>query len=137
MTQNNEQVVNNQNTEGSAVLKVVGAGGGGNNAVKRMRQSGLQGVELIAVNTDKQALAGAEKFVDRTIAVGDKLTRGLGAGANPEVGRKACEESEQSIREALEGICYCWYGWWNWYRFSSSNSKNSKRDGYTYSWCCN
>ena len=89
--------------EGNAVIKVVGTGGGGNNAVKRMRQAGLKGVELIAVNTDKQALVCTRDFVDQTISVGEKLTRGLGAGAQPEVGKKAGEESKEDIKKALEG----------------------------------
>ena len=89
--------------EGNAVIKVVGTGGGGNNAVKRMRQAGLKGVELIAVNTDKQALVCTRDFVDQTISVGEKLTRGLGAGAKPEVGKKAGEESKEDIKKALEG----------------------------------
>lgn len=96
-------VVPGSEQQGNAVLKVVGAGGGGNNAVKRMRQAGLKGVELIAVNTDQQALAGAKEFVDKIIPVGEKLTRGLGAGANPEVGKRAGEESKESIKEALQG----------------------------------
>ena len=89
--------------EGNAVIKVVGTGGGGNNAVKRMREAGLKGVELIAVNTDRQALMCARNFVDKTISVGEKLTRGLGAGAKPEVGKKAGEESKEDIKAALEG----------------------------------
>ena len=99
--ENSKTSLNEQ--QGNAVLKVVGAGGGGNNAAKRMRQAGLKGVELIAVNTDQQALAGAEPFVDKIIAVGEKLTRGLGAGANPEVGKRAGEESKEAIKEALQG----------------------------------
>ena len=105
MTNNVEEkvMISGDEQHGNAVLKVVGAGGGGNNAVKRMRQAGLKGVELIAVNTDQQALAGAKEFVDRIIPVGEKLTRGLGAGANPEVGKRAGEESKESIKEALQG----------------------------------
>lgn len=105
MTNNVEEkvMISGDEQHGNAVLKVVGAGGGGNNAVKRMRQAGLKGVELIAVNTDQQALAGAKEFVDKIIPVGEKLTRGLGAGANPEVGKRAGEESKESIKEALQG----------------------------------
>ena len=75
------------NTIGSehlAVIKVVGVGGGGTNAVNRMVEAGVKGVEFIAVNTDRQALLMSD--ADKTIHIGDELTRGLGAGANPEVG---------------------------------------------------
>ena len=84
-----------------AQIKVVGVGGAGNNAVNRMIQYGLRGVELIAVNTDKQAL-----FLSRAnqkIQIGEKLTKGLGAGADPDVGRKAAEETREQIIEALKG----------------------------------
>ncbi|MDL2258891.1 cell division protein FtsZ [Eubacteriales bacterium OttesenSCG-928-K08] len=84
-----------------AQIKVVGVGGAGNNAVNRMIQYGLRGVEFIAVNTDKQAL-----FLSRAnqkIQIGEKLTKGLGAGADPEVGRKAAEETREQIAEALKG----------------------------------
>lgn len=91
-----------ENELGNAVIKVIGTGGGGNNALKTMRKAGLMGVELIAVNTDRQALAGAKDTVDKTISIGEKLTRGLGAGANPEVGKKATEESKEAIQEVLK-----------------------------------
>ena len=82
-------------------IKVIGVGGGGGNAVNRMVQSGVQGVEFVAINTDKQALARSEAAV--TIQVGEKLTKGQGAGSNPETGRKAAEESKEAIIKALEG----------------------------------
>lgn len=82
-----------------AVIKVVGVGGGGTNAVNRMVEAGIKGVELIAVNTDRQALLMSD--ADKTIHIGEELTRGLGAGANPEVGCQAAEESRAEIREAL------------------------------------
>ena len=85
----------------SAVIKVVGGGGGGGNAVDRMVESGIQNVEFIAVNTDAQALKRSK--ADVRIQIGEKLTKGLGAGANPEVGRKAAEETKDKIEEALEG----------------------------------
>lgn len=85
----------------SAVIKVIGVGGGGGNAVNRMIKAGISGVEFIVANTDVQALESSE--AERKIQIGPKLTRGLGAGANPEVGEKAAEESEQEIQEALEG----------------------------------
>ena len=79
-------------------IKVIGVGGGGNNAVNRMVTSGLQGVEFIAINTDKQALNRSEASVK--IQVGTKLTKGQGAGSRPEIGRKAAEESREDINKA-------------------------------------
>ncbi|MGE4284241.1 MAG: cell division protein FtsZ [Clostridia bacterium] len=84
-----------------AQIKVVGVGGGGNNAVNRMISAGLQGIEFISVNTDKQALLLSK--ASQKIQIGDKLTRGLGAGANPEVGQKAAEESREEIAQAVKG----------------------------------
>ncbi len=86
---------------GLAKIKVFGVGGGGNNAIARMKQSGLRGVEFIAVNTDKQILNSIE--IDQVIQIGEKLTRGLGAGANPAVGEKAAEESRDEIVKHLQG----------------------------------
>src|SRR5262249_53588821 len=84
-----------------AVIKVVGVGGGGVNAVNRMIEVGLKGVEFIAVNTDAQALLMSD--ADVKLDVGRELTRGLGAGANPEVGRKAAEDHRDEIEEVLRG----------------------------------
>jgi len=84
-----------------ANIKVVGIGGGGNNAINRMIDSGLKGVEFIAVNTDAQALYLSK--ADKKIQIGEKLTKGLGAGANPEIGRKAAEESKDIMEEVLQG----------------------------------
>jgi len=84
-----------------ASIKVVGCGGGGNNAVNRMVDAGLRGVEFISVNTDKQALGQSNAQVK--IQIGEKLTKGLGAGAIPEVGRRAAEESREEIAQALKG----------------------------------
>ncbi|MEJ9223004.1 cell division protein FtsZ [Priestia aryabhattai] len=84
-----------------ATIKVIGVGGGGNNAVNRMIEHGVQGVEFIAVNTDAQALNLSK--AETKMQIGAKLTRGLGAGANPEVGKKAAEESKEQIQEALKG----------------------------------
>lgn len=89
------------NIDQFATIKVIGVGGGGNNAVNRMIEDGVQGVEFIAVNTDAQALNMSKAEV--TMQIGGSLTRGLGAGANPEIGRKAVEESRQQIRDALQG----------------------------------
>lgn len=82
-------------------IKVIGCGGGGGNAVNRMIKEGLKNVEFIAVNTDKQALMLSHANVK--IQIGEKLTKGLGAGANPEIGKKAAEESREEIAEALKG----------------------------------
>ncbi|QWH18945.1 cell division protein FtsZ [Bacillus mycoides] len=84
-----------------ANIKVIGVGGGGNNAVNRMIEHGVQGVDFIAVNTDAQALNLSK--AETKMQIGGKLTRGLGAGANPEVGKKAAEESKEQIQEALRG----------------------------------
>ena len=84
-----------------AVIKVVGIGGGGTNAVNRMVDAGLKGVEFIAVNTDAQALQMCD--ADVKLQIGDQLTRGLGAGANPEVGYGAANESRDEIKESLKG----------------------------------
>lgn len=84
-----------------AQIKVVGVGGGGNNAVNRMIQANITSASFVAVNTDKQALY-LSKASER-IQIGEKLTKGLGAGANPEIGRQAAEESRDAIKEALKG----------------------------------
>src|SRR5438045_757973 len=84
-----------------AVIKVVGVGGGGTNAVNRMVDAGLRGVEFIAVNTDAQALLMCD--ADVKIHIGSKITRGLGAGADPSIGREAATESRDELKEALKG----------------------------------
>ncbi|MGL4522346.1 MAG: cell division protein FtsZ [Bacilli bacterium] len=89
------------NNDSLANIKVVGVGGGGNNAVNRMIACGVQGVEFITLNTDAQALQFSQSNV--SMQIGGKLTRGLGAGANPEIGKKAAEESREQIEEALHG----------------------------------
>lgn len=84
-----------------AMIKVIGVGGGGGNAINRMIDEGLSGVEFIAANTDIQALSSSK--AETVIQLGPKLTRGLGAGGQPEIGRKAAEESEETLTEALTG----------------------------------
>ncbi|WP_280769073.1 cell division protein FtsZ [Salipaludibacillus daqingensis] len=84
-----------------ATIKVIGVGGGGSNAVNRMIENGLQGVDFIAVNTDAQALHLSK--ADHKLQLGGKLTRGLGAGANPDIGKKAAEESRDQLEEQLTG----------------------------------
>lgn len=84
-----------------AQIKVIGVGGGGSNAVNRMIEAGVQGVEFIAVNTDAQALNRSKAPIK--LQIGEKLTRGLGAGAKPEIGKKAAEESREQIENVLRG----------------------------------
>nr|WP_249040646.1 cell division protein FtsZ [Moorella thermoacetica] len=84
-----------------AAIKVVGVGGGGSNAVNRMIAAGLRGVEFISVNTDAQALRLCQ--AEQKIQIGAKLTKGLGAGANPEIGKKAAEESREELAQRLQG----------------------------------
>ncbi|MGT2754499.1 cell division protein FtsZ [Streptococcus ovis] len=88
-------------TTQGAVIKVIGVGGGGGNAINRMIEEGVAGVEFIAANTDVQALSSSK--AETVIQLGPKLTRGLGAGGNPEVGRKAAEESEEALTNVLTG----------------------------------
>ena len=87
--------------DGTATIKVIGIGGAGNNAVNRMVESGIKGVEFITVNTDRQALLLSKAATK--IQIGEKITRGLGAGANPDIGAQAAEESKSEIAEALRG----------------------------------
>src|SRR5574338_1357696 len=92
-------------SESFARIKVVGVGGGGCNAVNRMIEEGLQGIEFIAVNTDGQALLQSK--AQTRVRIGDKVTRGLGAGGNPEVGKKSAEESADELYEVLKGSDMC------------------------------
>ena len=92
--------IDNNINEG-AVIKVIGVGGGGGNAINRMIEENVKGVEFIASNTDVQALKNSK--AETVIQLGPKYTRGLGAGSQPEVGQKSAEESEQAISDALEG----------------------------------
>ncbi|WP_324824647.1 cell division protein FtsZ [Sinanaerobacter sp. ZZT-01] len=89
------------NEDKNAQIKVIGIGGGGSNAVNRMIDAGLNGITFMAVNTDKQALAGSR--AETKIQIGEKLTRGLGAGANPEVGQKAAEENIDDLEKFISG----------------------------------
>ena len=133
--------------ESSAKIIVIGVGGAGNNAVNRMIDENIGGVEFVGVNTDKQALLLCK--APTLIQIGEKLTKGLGAGAQPEVGAKAAEESMEELSAAIDGIsgilyCMCifgirilWYGWRNRYRSSSCCGKDCKGSGNSYRWCCN
>ena len=84
--------------DGTATIKVIGVGGAGNNAENRMVDCGIRGVEFIAVNTDRQALQMSK--AGTKIQIGEKITRGLGAGANPDIGAQSAEESKSEISEA-------------------------------------
>ena len=92
---------NNNMMDGTATIKVIGVGGGGNNAINRMIDAGIKGVEFISVNTDRQALQLSK--ASARIQIGEKITRGLGAGANPDIGAQSAEESKSEIAEALRG----------------------------------
>jgi cell division protein FtsZ len=89
------------NEQSTAQIKVIGVGGGGSNAVNRMIETGLNGVNFMAINTDKQALAGSK--AETKLQIGEKLTKGLGAGANPEVGQKAAEENLDDLTKFIAG----------------------------------
>ncbi|MBQ8406777.1 MAG: hypothetical protein IJY38_02550, partial [Clostridia bacterium] len=99
-TSSDEDIQGNNLTVG-AKIKVVGVGGAGNNAVNRLIESGLTSPEYIVVNTDNQDLARSR--AKKRIQIGASQTKGLGAGANPEIGKKAAEESKEVIQKALEG----------------------------------
>jgi len=99
MIMDNEDV--NVMLDGTATIKVIGVGGAGNNAVNRMVEAGIRNVEFVAINTDRQALSLSK--ANSKIQIGEKLTRGLGAGANPDIGAQAAEESRTEVAEALKG----------------------------------
>ena len=101
MIMENDDNNNNYMMDGTATIKVIGVGGAGNNAVNIMIEAGIKNVEFIAVNTDRQALQLSK--ASTKIQIGEKLTRGLGAGANPDIGAQAAEESRTEVAEALRG----------------------------------
>lgn len=92
-------------TGNSAVIKVIGVGGGGGNAITHMTATDVEGVEFVCANTDSQALATASATT--TLQLGPNVTRGLGAGANPEVGRNAAMEDREAIAEAIQAPTCC------------------------------
>ena len=126
-------------SENAARIIVVGVGGAGNNAVNRMIDENIAGVEFIGINTDKQALQFCK--APTAMQIGEKLTKGLGAGARPEVGEKAAEESSEEISQALKGadmvFVTCGNGWRYRYWCSSCCCKDRKGYGYPYCRCCN
>ena len=138
MFMDNNNTDENMMLDGTATIKVIGIGGAGNNAVNRMVDSGIKGVEFITVNTDRQALL-LSKAASK-IQIGEKITRGLGAGANPDIGAQAAEESKSEIAEALRGadmvFVTSWNGRWNRYRSSSNSCSYSKRNGNINNRCC-
>ena len=89
------------NQGNAAVIKVVGVGGGGNNAVDRMIEDNMAGVEFVAVNTDVQDLSKSK--AETKIQIGEKLTKGLGAGGNPDIGEKSVEETKEEVSKVLNG----------------------------------
>ena len=125
--------------ENFAQIKVIGCGGGGNNAVNRMIAAGLRGVEFIAINTDKQALFLSK--ANTKIQIGDKLTKGLGAGANPDIGEKAATESKDEIAQAIKGADMVFVtagmGGGTGTGAAPVVAQICKRFGYTYCWSSN
>ncbi len=98
---NNNEDNNLSMLDGTATIKVIGVGGAGNNAVNRMIDAGIKGVDFIAVNTDRQALQTSK--AKTKIQIGEKITRGLGAGANPDIGAQSAEENKAEVAEVLRG----------------------------------
>ena len=125
-------------TDTSAKIIVIGVGGAGNNAVNRMIDENIGGVEFIGVNTDKQALQLCK--APTLIQIGEKLTKGLGAGAQPEIGEKAAEESAEELSAAVKGcrygIRYLWYGRRYRYRCSTGRCKDCQGAGNPDRWSC-
>ena len=126
-----ELMSNEENTQ--AKILVIGVGGAGNNAVNRMIDEEVEGVDLIGINTDKQALNSCKAPIK--VQIGEKLTKGLGAGAKPEVGAGAVEENRDEITDLL--IRYLWYGRRNRYRCCTYRSRDRQEHGHPDSWCCN
>ena len=126
-------------SEAAAKIIVVGVGGGGNNAVNRMIDEQIAGVEFIAVNTDKQALQLCK--APTLMQIGDKITKGLGAGARPEIGEKAAEESAEEISAALKGadmvFVTCGMGGGTGTGATPVVATHCKRTGSINSRCCN
>ena len=119
-------------------IKVIGVGGGGNNAVDRMIEAGLQGVEFVAVNCDAQQLK--KSSAPTKIQIGEDETRGLGAGANPEVGEKSAEESKDVLAECVKGadmvFIIRWYGRRYRYRCSPCGGRNGQTGRCSHRWRC-
>ena len=114
--------------ENAARILVIGVGGAGNNAVNRMVEENILGVEFIGINTDKQALQFCK--APTAMQIGEKLTKGLGAGAKPEIGEKAAEESQEELAQAMKGadIRYLRYG--RRHRYGRGSCDRQDRQGY-------
>ena len=95
-------------------IKVIGVGGAGGNAVNSIIESGCQGIGFVVANTDAQALEFSK--AQHKIQIGVKSTKGLGAGANPEIGKRAAEEDLDKVMDAIRWRRYCFYCWWNGWR---------------------
>jgi hypothetical protein len=123
----------------SSIIKVIGVGGGGSNAVNHMYGQGIIGVDFIVCNTDRQALDISP--VPYKIQLGPSLTEGRGAGAIPEIGMNAAIENIEEIRDVLgkkyeNGFRYSRNGWWYWNRCCSGYCTSSERNGYFDCWYC-
>ena len=131
------EIMSNE-AESSAKIIVIGVGGAGNNAVNRMVEEAIGGVEFVGVNTDKQALTLCK--APTVLQIGEKITKGLGAGAQPEVGQKAAEESIEEVKQLMEGadmvFVTCGMGRRNRNRSCTCYRSSSERNGYPYSWRC-
>ena len=131
------EIMSNEELAQAKIL-VIGVGGAGNNAVNRMVDEAIEGVELIGINTDKQALDLCK--APTRVQIGEKLTKGLGAGAKPEIGAAAVEENRDEITELVKEadmvFVTCGMGWRNWNRCCACCSRDRKRDGNSYRWCC-
>ena len=124
--------------EAAAHILVIGVGGAGNNAVNRMIDEKIDGVEFIGVNTDRQALQFCK--AEKHLQIGEKLTKGLGAGAKPEIGEQAAQEGAEEISKSLDGadmVFVSWYGRRNRYRCSSGDRSDRERYGNSDSRRCN
>ena len=121
--------------ENAARILVIGVGGAGNNAVNRMVEENIMGVEFIGINTDKQALQFCK--APTAMQIGEKLTKGLGAGAKPEIGEKEPGGDLPGIKGSRYGIRYLWYGRRNRYRCSSGDRSDRERYGNSDSRRCN
>ena len=124
--------------EGAALIRVVGVGGGGSNAVNRMIEESIAGVDFIAVNTDQQALMGSR--AKQRVAIGERTTRGLGSGGDPEVGEKVCRGIGQMICipscRFRYGVCHRRYGRWNRNGRNAYRGQSGAGSRRTFHWRC-
>ena len=119
-------------TDQLAKIKVIGVGGGGGNAINRMIDAGVRGVDFIAINTDAQVLNASK--AEKKIQLGT-----LGAGGRPEIGKEAAIKAKKELEESLKGadmVFITWYGWWNWYWGCTSNCRDCSKFRCSYSGYC-